>query len=264
MSTYERESVTPPPRQGPRRWDRRTWAHLVDPGETEESHALTDQDIDLAWESCAGWLVSVAEALGDGPGLADLTLPHPDPERLPIRVGLVDGDQFYMLIAGAQLRGEEVANLYVGLVSQELSSRWVGVAGFYLPTCPACGHRKTTQRLDRLLDHVGGLGFVEVAASRLPDGLRPRPGWFDNRLHAVLAHPSASRRTPWAAWPPTVSRGAFLVRTGPAVTNLDKVVMRSSRSAAEHLPRQLGADSKNWTWSAGRLADCTAALHRPA
>lgn len=264
MSTNRREFVTPPPRHGPGQWDRQTWAHLVEPGETEESHALADKDIDLAWESCAGWLASVAETLGDGPGLADLTLPHPDPQRLPIRVGLVDGDQFYVLIAGGQRRGEEVGGLYVGLMSQELSSRWVGVGGFFLPTCPACGQRKTTERLDLLLAHIGGLGFVEVAARRLPDGLRPRPGWFDDRLHAVMARPSASRRTPWAAWPPTASGEAFLVRTGPAVTNLDKVVLRSTRSAAEQLPRQWGADAKTWTWSAGPLADCTAALHIPA
>ena len=42
------------------------------------------------------------------------------------------------MIASAQRTGGEVDGLYLGLVAQEPSARWIGLAGFFLPICPVC------------------------------------------------------------------------------------------------------------------------------
>lgn len=227
-----------------------------------------DEEVAAAWSAASTWLAGVDHAAGEGQGLTSLLLPHPASGRAPLTTGLIDADSIHAVVAAAQKAGQEVDGLYVGLVAQEPSARWLGLAGIFLPVCPRCDGRGVGRATDRVLDLLGGNGFEEIPGILIPAGLRPGSGWFDReRLQTVARRTGGSRRTPWSPWPPAVSGDrptGVLVRVGPVVTSLSGLVLCVSVHEALDLPELLGKSSAGWTWSAGELSTLISATrHRP-
>ena len=224
-----------------------------DPG----SHEQVDEEVEAAWSAAFTWLEAADQALDDGHGLTSLLLPHPQAGRVSVETGLVDADFVYAVVAAVERAGEEVDGLYVGLVAQEPSTRWIGLAGFFLPVCPICDRGGVARATDRMLDLLTRSGFEEIPGSAVPEGLRPGPGWFDReRLQTVARRSTAPLRTTWSPWPPAAQGNlptAFLVRVGPVVTSLCGLVLCASTQEALGLPELIGEPPAAWTWTTGDL-----------
>ena len=259
----------PAPRHCPSDRDCRTWAVVPHPDSADPAdHQRVHNEVEDAWRAVAKWLAALDEALGDAPGLSSLWLPHPEPGRAPVNVGLVDADLSHAVIAAVQKAGEEVDGLYLGVVAQEPTARWIGLAGSFLPICSACNRGGVAQATDRLIELLVRSRFDEIASAQVPVGLRPRPGWFErDRLQTVASRPSAARRSAWQLWPLANSlapEAEVLVRVGPVVTDLNGLVLCRSSREAQSLPGLLGADPTYWTWTAGPPASLNhVARHQP-
>lgn len=218
-----------------------------------------------AWEAFQDWLTGVFERLGSTEGLGRINLNHPEPGREALETGVIDTDLIHLVVSTGQIAGEEVDGLYVGLVAQEPSARWIGLAGFYLPVCPLCDLNGVGPATDRALDIAATLGFEEISHSSVPAGLRPAPGWFDRgRLQAVCRRTMTMARTNWRLWPPTSVEDTFpgyLVRVRPTITTLGGLVLCASREEADGLPEVLGEQPRAWTWSAGEPGCLARASH---
>lgn len=262
-------SPIPAPRHCPPSRDCRSWAYVPSPDPDHPgSHRQVDDEVQTAWKALLSWLEATGNALNDSQGLMELALPNPNPGRASFDTGLIDTDLVHAVVAAGQKAGEEVGGLYVGLVAQEPSARWIGLSGFFLPVCPQCDRGGVGRATDRVLGLLDTHGFTELPGSGVPEGLRPRPGWFDReRLQTVARRTGASRRTPWSPWPPTDPTDgttAILVRVAPVVTSLSGLVLCDTVQDALGLPAVLGTTPRAWTWTAGELTAMTQAVrHRP-
>jgi hypothetical protein len=114
-----------------------------------------------------------------------------------------------VMVANAQRMEQEQAldGLYVGLVHQDLTGRWLGIAGFFLPGC-TCDPRgvDATERLSLGLRRPA-FPDQRLAAWRLtplgqlPAAVRPRGGWFDDRAR-VAACLDRLNGGGWRTWHP--------------------------------------------------------------
>lgn len=255
-----------PARQCPGSRDCRTWAYVprVEPDQVQ-GHAAVDLEVAAAWDALEVWLAAVGDALDASPALSSMRLPHPEPGREPIHTGLVDSDQSHVLVSSVQKAGEEVDGLYVGLITQEPSRRWVGLAGSFVPTCSLCDGPGVAKATDRALNLLTRFGFEEIPASAVPEGARPHAGWFDRgRLQTICRRPD-SGRTEWRQWPPETQPGslaaAMLVRVRPVISTMAGLVICETLAQAIQLPEVLAADPAAWTWSSGTPQSLQRACH---
>ena len=259
----------PAPRHCPPGRDCRSWAYVPSPNPDHPgSHREVDDEVQAAWKALSSWLEATAHALKDSKGLMELVLPNPNAGRTPFDTGLIDVDLLHVVVAAGQRAGEEVDALYVGLVAQEPSARWIGLSGFFLPVCSQCDRGGVGRATDRVLGLLDTHGFTELPGSGVPEGLRPGPGWFDRqRLQTVARRTTTSRHSTWCAWPPPDQADdatAILVRVAPVVTSLSGLVLCNTVQDALDLPAVLGKTPGAWTWTAGELTALTQAVrHRP-
>lgn len=262
-------SPIPAPRHCPPGRDCRSWAYVPNLSpDRPDSHREVHEEVHAAWKAHSSWLEATTHALNDSQGLMSLFLPNPNAGRAPFDTGLIDVDLLHVVVAAAQLTGEEVDALYVGLVVQEPSARWIGLSGFFLPVCPRCDRGGVGRGTDRVLGLLETQGFSELPASGVPEGLRPGPHWFDRqRLQTVARRTTTSRRSTWCAWPPrdhADGATAILVRVAPVITSLSGLVLCNTVEDALGLPAVLGTTPSAWTWTAGELTALSRAVrHRP-
>lgn len=254
------------PRQCPASRDCRSWAYVfrVDLGRPD-SHAEVHREVASAWAALGKWLSALGDALDLSPGLGSIRLAHPEPGREPIDTGLVDADLSHVLVSAVQKAGEEVDGLYVGLIAQEASARWVGLAGFFVPICPVCEDRGVARATDSVLDILTDCGFEEVKSSAVPEGARPQPGWFDGGRLQTICRRVVPGRSEWRPWPPKSQSGlpgvGVLVRVRPVISSLAGLVLCESAAEAGRLPQLLAATPTAWTWTEGTLDELKRACH---
>ncbi|WP_134772756.1 hypothetical protein [Ornithinimicrobium flavum] len=224
-----------------------------------------DREVAAAWAALDVWLSALADVLEPSPGLRNLELTHPEPGREPIETGLVDADLSHVLVSTVQKAGEEVDGLYVGLIAQEPSARWVGLAGFFVPICPVCDGRGVARVTDTVLDILTDCGFTEVKSSAIPEGVRPQPGWFDGGRLQTLCRRVVPGRSEWRPWPPKSESGhpgvGVLVRVRPVISSLAGLVLCESSAEARRLPELLAVEPTAWTWTEGTLDELKRACH---
>ena len=171
------------------------------------------------------WLQQVTAVMAP-PRIAPLDLPNPTPGR-PVLRRVLDTSQALVIIARGQGSALAAHWTYVGLISQGFQGSWLGHAGFFVPGCGDCdagGEAKARQITHELQTD----GWIRVPPSRLPAGVRPRPGWFDDRVIAALAMPTIGPG--WRPVPPRADRYASLprdpalIRVGGVLTGLSGLV----------------------------------------
>lgn len=168
--------------------------------------------------AAARWLKAVTEALMNS-RIGPINFPSSTGAAMSASGLVVDPSLVYLLIARAR-RGDDAADvLYVGVVTQTPSALWRGITGFYLPYCSSC-HPDPMTTVDRVLDWLPDDARL-LLPDRLPEAIRPAPGWFDGRLMLGihLAGPETWHATSaWATWPHkgrATSTGPALACAGP-------------------------------------------------
>jgi hypothetical protein len=254
----------PAPRHCPAARDCRAWAYDPRTSTADEPHDdLLHDRCDQARRALEDWLVRVIPPLRSTTAIKDLTLAHPQTSRAPLRTGLIDPTTTYLVVADAERSGVRAPAAYVGLVSQEPTTRWTGVAGFFLPWCPRCdpdGIETIEGYLPRLLRE---LGVTLTPLHDLPGSLHPRPGWFDpdRLLYGARVNHDPSIATLWTRCSPHL-RGPALVRVGPVHTSLTGLVLLGGGDPLARLVDALDEDDEsaaNWTCRTG-TADSLARL----
>lgn len=192
------------------------------------------QRIEAAESAARTWLVQVGQALARR-RIGPVVFPATTGRATAASGVIIDPTLVYLLLASAR-RGDDPTNaIYIGAFTQDLTSWWRGVAGFYLPYCTTC-----RPDIDTTLHHI--FDWLPQDATvrephQLPEGLRPGPGWFDDRL-IVGVHMTASiPATEWKLWMPETpleTLQSALVRVGHLDATLDNLIFTAQ--ASEGIP----------------------------
>ena len=188
----------PLPVHSPASHDDRRWAlRTASFGDSGGAGALRHDDDLHATQSemlaeLRAWFTATLTAIREaGAVLGRLELPAP--EGL-VEFDMVDPTTICVLAGYGHIRNRAVTSGYVGLVTQEPFGYWRGLTGFYFASCPACdpdGEARFAEVQALLGEVAGSLGATEAgdageiewrSAFDLHEALRPRRGWFEDRL----------------------------------------------------------------------------------
>jgi hypothetical protein len=206
--------------------DEKFWVHLVG----QPCDPATHEDLDRAWHAAHTWLDGVVDASFSST-LGQVHLPSSMGVPLGVDASAVDPSQAYLLLARARRGDEPTVAIYIGLVGQTVTGPWRGLTGFYLPYCGEC--QELDERVAEILDWMPQEA-VALDPQRLPEALRPRDGWFDDRMLLGIkpnGDGTGEADSSWRAWRPDMvadATAAALVCCGPMMRGLANVVFTDS------------------------------------
>lgn len=222
-----------PPRHCDDNSDNRVFAGLVGEKCSDALHKVLDR----AWWDFAKWFVAVTQEIISSSVIRPLQVAHPSRPTGILALPITDPTVTLAMVAHAA--AEHGAALYVGLVTRGLDGRWRGLTGFFIPSCTKCDPASSALAAKVVeLMPPNGRSFT---AHTLPRSLRPRGGWFDDRLiTAVQLAPPRVPMAPWVGATTSANDGEeirdcpALVRVGPLMTSLANLVFVDS--ARHELP----------------------------
>lgn len=208
--------------------DERRFGSLGSETCSPELHAA----VAIAFAAFVEWWAQVLEALDGLMEVRSVDLLHPTPGRAPIHVPLLDPSSVLALVARARYGtdGDTACSWYVGLVRQEVTAQWGGVAGFFIPFCGSCDieGQDSLRRIWTIVDPGAHRRLPEA----LPAAVRPRVGWFESRLQGgVRVGSTVQLRTSFwqqARSPRTLPTGPGILCVGPSHATLANLVIVSS------------------------------------
>jgi hypothetical protein len=213
--------------------DNRVFAGLVG----EECSDALHIALDRAWSNFAQWFVAVTQEINSSSAIRPLQVAHPS--RPTGLLALPVTDPTVTLAMVAQAAAEHGSALYVGLVTRGLDGRWRGLTGYFVPSCTRCD--PTSSSLTAKVVEVMPADGRSFTADTLPRSLRPRGGWFDDRLiTAVQLAPPRLPMAPWFGARTSADSGEeildspALIRVGPVTTSLTNLIFVDS--ARHELP----------------------------
>lgn len=202
--------------------DETFWVHLVG----QPCEPATHEDLERAWHAAHAWLDGVVGASFSST-LGHVHLPSSTGVPLGVDASAVDPSQAYLLLARARRGDEPTDAIYIGLVGQTVTGPWRGLAGFYLPYCGEC--QELGERVAEILDWMPQEA-VALDPQRLPEALRPRDGWFDDRMLLGIKPNGVGTDeadSSWRIWRPDIdadATAAALVCCGPMMHGLSNIV----------------------------------------
>lgn len=206
--------------------DEKFWVHLVG----QPCDPATHEDLDRAWHAARAWLDGVVDASFSST-IGQVHLPSSTAVPLGVDASAVDPSQAYLVLARARRGDEPTDAIYIGLVGQTVTGTWRGLTGFYLPYCGEC--QELGVRVAEILDWMPQEA-VALDPQRLPQAIRPRDGWFEDRMLLGIklngVGTDATDST-WCTWRPDVvtdATAAALVCCGPMMHGLANIVFTDS------------------------------------
>ena len=206
--------------------DEKFWVHLVG----QPCDPATHEDLDRAWHAARTWLDGIVDASFSS-SIGQVHLPSSTGVPLGVDASAVDPSQAYLVLARARRGDEPTDAIYIGLVGQTVTGPWRGLTGFYLPYCGEC--QEVSERTAEILDWMPQEA-VALDPQRLPQAIRPRDGWFDDRmLLGIKPNGIGTDETDstWCTWRPDVltdATAAALVCCGPMMHGLANIVFTDS------------------------------------